>query len=343
MSFPDVKRARKMAALAVGVTFAIMVACLLVVDAVGSLAAARNEIAEPEPNDEAAVEEAVDLPDQPFYVLLIGSDSRKGTALYTGRSNEHAQVNQHSDIMTLVRVDLTAPQLTLVTIPRDTQLEGSDAKINEALAAHNDPEDVVAAVEQLTGVEVPYYMMTTFMGFEQLVDGMDGVQVDVPQTVTVPDPATATDLEVRAGSDRQLDGAQALVVARARKEYAEDEDALRQVNVRNLEVAIIEKGIQACSASGSHGTSFTAMLDALMANVRTNMDDKLLAAMADDLAHNSSNLVIYSGTGPYKGDVNDDGLWVVPEDAQTWAQLMETVGAGGDPASVVPNPEFSGR
>ena len=38
------------------------------------------------------------MPTEPLYVLLIGSDSRKGTALYTGKSNEHAQVNQHSDI-----------------------------------------------------------------------------------------------------------------------------------------------------------------------------------------------------------------------------------------------------
>ena len=30
----------------------------------------------------------------PFYVLLIGSDSRKGTALYTGKASDHAQLDQ---------------------------------------------------------------------------------------------------------------------------------------------------------------------------------------------------------------------------------------------------------
>lgn len=41
----------------------------------------------------------------PFYVLLIGSDSRKGTALYTGKASDHAQLDQHADVITLVRVD----------------------------------------------------------------------------------------------------------------------------------------------------------------------------------------------------------------------------------------------
>ncbi len=48
--------------------------------------------------------EAVSSP-EPFYTLLIGSDSRKGTALYTGKKTDHAQVDQHADVMTLVRVD----------------------------------------------------------------------------------------------------------------------------------------------------------------------------------------------------------------------------------------------
>ena len=35
---------------------------------------------------------------EPFYTLLIGSDSRKGTALYTGKKTDHAQVDQHADV-----------------------------------------------------------------------------------------------------------------------------------------------------------------------------------------------------------------------------------------------------
>ena len=346
MSAPETAAARKRAAIAVAAVAVFMALCLVVVEIVGAVAASMGirEGVKVSYDQGAAVTD-VELPSDPFYVLLIGSDSRKGTALYTGKSNEHAQVDQHSDIMTLLRVDPYTPQLTLVTVPRDTVLEGSDTKINEALAADNDPLAVVAQVEKLTGVEIEYYAMTTFIGFERLVDGIGGLTIDVPVTVTVPDPSNAEDVRVTAGEDKHLDGSEALVVARARKEYKEDEDALRQANVRNLEEAIIWKGISACLDSGSSGTTFSRMMDALLENVTTNMDSELIRELVREISAGSDHLMtIYSCTGPHEGGVDDDiDLWIVEEDKQAWAELMEIVDAGGDPTSLVEVPEFPER
>lgn len=345
MGAPETVAARKRAAIAVAAVAVFMVLCLVVVEIVGAVAASMGICEGVKMSDEqgAAITD-VELPSDPFYVLLIGSDSRKGTALYTGKSNEHAQVDQHSDIMTLLRVDPYTPQLTLVTVPRDTVLEGSGAKINEALAADNDPHAVVAQVEKLTGVEIEYYAMTTFIGFERLVDGIGGLTIDVPVTVTVPDPSNAEDVRVTAGEDKHLDGSEALVVARARKEYKEDEDALRQANVRNLEEAIIWKGISACLDSGSSGTSFSRMMDALLENVTTNINPNLIRELVRVVAEGSGQLVIYSCTGPHEGGVDDGSdLWTVKEDKQAWAELMEVVDAGGDPTGIVEVPEFPER
>ncbi len=73
---------------------------------------------------------------EPFYTLLIGSDSRKGTALYTGKKTDHAQVDQHADVMTLMRVDPATYTITLVSIPRDTvlRLTGKPARSVEDFA-----------------------------------------------------------------------------------------------------------------------------------------------------------------------------------------------------------------
>ncbi len=345
MGAPEAVAARKRAAIAVAAVAIFMVLCLVVVEIVGAVAASMGIHEGVKMSDEqgAAVTD-VELPSDPFYVLLIGSDSRKGTALYTGKSNEHAQVDQHSDIMTLLRVDPYTPQLTLVTVPRDTVLEGSGTKINEALAADNDPHAVVAQVEKLTGVGIEYYVMTTFIGFERLVDGIGGLTIDVPVTVTVPDPSNAEDVRVAAGEDKHLDGSEALVVARARKEYKEDEDALRQANVRNLEEAIIWKGISACLDSGSSGTTFSRMMDALLENVTTNMDSELIRELVREISAGSDHLTIHSCTGPHEGGVDDDiDLWIVEEDKQAWAELMEIVDAGGDPTGLVEVPEFPER
>lgn len=149
--------------------------------------------------DQEEVVIAEEAPINPFYVLLIGSDTRKGTALYTGRPTEHGQVDQRSDAMTLMRIDPTKHKISLLTIPRDTVLDEHGERINNALL-ENDPEQVVEVVYELTGLRADYYMMTTFSAFSQLVDAIGGITVDVPLEVTASDPTTGATTTLKPGS-----------------------------------------------------------------------------------------------------------------------------------------------
>lgn len=252
--------------------------------------------------------------------------------MYTGKASDHAQLDQHADVITLVRVDPANYKLTLVTVPRDTVLPGESSKINDTLV-HGDPLQTVDAVERLTGIEIDYYLMTTFTAFEDLVDALGGVTVDVPKTVKVPDPSTAENVTVTKGDNQTLDGSEALVFARARKEYVNDQDAVRQVNVRQLEQSII------CNVLGMSSESEIdqALID-LRNNTTSNMDMGKLGYMAMDFAMHESDVVLYSCTGPYSGGVNDSGLWVVNADAEAWGQLMDVVSSGGDPSGIVAEP-----
>ena len=315
-----------MAAAVVAVVFAVVCA--------GLALAAGLDAAFPQEDGSVSPDAVVDVtvPEDPFYVLLIGSDSRKGTALYTGRSNEHSQVDQRSDILTLVRVDPRNYVITLVTVPRDTELAGQYTKINEAFL-DADPEKAVAAVGDLTGVYADYYAVTTFIGFEDLVDGLGGVEADVPRAVKVQDPSTAADVELEPGDDQHLDGSEALVLARARKEYGDNQDALRQVNVRALEEALIRKVVDGEVSAAAASSAFSS-------TTSSNLDVQVLERLAQDFANHRDQVVIYSCTGPYKGEENASGLWVVKEDPETWAQLMRVVDAGADPDGIVEEPSF---
>lgn len=273
-------------------------------------------------------------PVEPFYVLLIGSDSRKGTALYTGKKSDHAQVDQHSDIMTLVRVDPLEYTITLVSIPRDTVLGGTGMKVNDALLG-GDPTKVVAVSEELTGVSIDYYFMTDFTSFEQLINAINGVIVNVPRDIMVPDPMTVEEVQLVAGENQHLNGSEALVLARARKEYGENQEALRQNNVRNIELAIIEKVL-----SFDNKQANKALL-VLGETTVTNIDIGMVSHLLIDFSLHKDEVVIYSSTGPYLGGVNEDGLWVVEEDPIAWADLMAVVDAGGDPVSVIAPPVFN--
>ena len=314
----------------------IAVACVAVFTAAFiGLLTLLDQISRPAVEDDIDVENAVFVSQDPFYVLLIGSDSRKGTALYTGKANEHGQVDQHSDILTLMRIDPDTYTITLVTIPRDTVISGETAKINDSLL-QNKPEDVVASVEKLTGVEVSDYIMVSFTQFEDLVDALGGVTVDVPKTVTLPDPATGKDVTVKAGKDKKLNGAQALVLARSRKEYDDFQDALRQVNVRNIEQALIQKVL-----NRDDDIDIERVLTVLEDSTRNDMDLVLMGQIMLDFMDHADYVTFYSCTGPYEGDNRkSDGEWVVPARPTTWNLIMRVVDAGQDPSDIVEVPKF---
>lgn len=316
---------------------AVFVAAALV--AVGALTSAfpragQGGLQNPAAPGDAGSQVGVEAAD-PFYVLLIGSDSRKGTALYTGRSADHAQTDQHSDIMTLVRVDALNNKITLVTIPRDTPMPGGSGKINDALL-HNNPAEVVSAVETLTGVQVSGYIMANFTNFPTLIDNLGGVTVDVPADITVDNPATGKNITVKAGKNKTLNGQETLALARGRKMYETDQDAYRQVNVRNIERALIEKVVAMEDADAA-----LAAINYLRDDCTSNLDYATLAPLMLSVVESDVPLTFYSCTGPYAGEMDSEaGQWVCYEDAETWAALMAVVDAGEDPTGIVEVPQF---
>ena len=318
-------RARKAAALTALVVCAFA-GCFL------ALCVFLNNTAMSKAEQEVQIADQDDAFQSPFYVLLIGSDTRKGTALYTGKATEHAQVNQHSDVMTIMRIDPNTYTVSLLTVPRDTVISVGGEKINNALLEDN-PEEVVDAVEALTGLRVDYYMMTTFGMFADLIDAIGGITMDVAQDVTVDDPSTGGNITVKAGKNRKLKGAQALALARARVEYDSDQDAVRQVNVRDIEQAIIERMLE------GDGIGIEALLVVLEHDVDTNMDLSLMGSAVVDFMENADKVTIYSGTGPYSGDVRDDDeQWVIQNDEMAWKKIMLRFKAGKDFSKVVEQP-----
>ena len=323
------KELKRNAAIVVAVIVAF--SCVLIygvrhLDALAHLAPASDATTQEAPDEEAAQEsEELEYPTEPFYVLLIGSDTREGTAFYTGKGSDDPPHDDHADVLTLMRIDPTEHVITLVTIPRDTVLVGSDSKINDTLLG-NHPEQTVAAVERLTGVQIDHYLLTTFTAFELLVDSLGGVTVDVPKTIAFTDPVSAETVKVKEGKNRKLDGAEALVLARVRKDYGEGGDRVRQQNVRNLEEAIIKAALEDPQAVAE-------VLSDIDRYIETDMDAAEMAMLVTGFTANADDVTFYSCCGPYNGGENEDGVWVIEEDIPRWTAIMQVVDAGEDPSA----------
>ena len=270
---------------------------------------------------------------EPFYVLLVGDDSRTGTTEIA--KAEYADGTGRSDTIMLTRVDPSNYQISLVTIPRDTEdsIGGTPTKINERYR-QGGIDDLLNAVEGLTGVRPRYYMSTTFVNFEKAVDALGGLHMYVPYNQSMKDIVSGTQIEYAAG-EHDLNGAEALVFARERKKYNDlnpvGGEPLRQSNDRMIVQTIVTKVI-------SNASTASDVARALYPFVNSNWDVDSFAAFVQDFADHASQVKFVSGTGPYDGYTNSTAGWLATRDTETWAKIIEVVNAGGDPNTVLQAP-----
>ena len=266
---------------------------------------------------------------RPFYMLLLGSDSREGNLTSNSPSNQGD--NERSDVMILVRVDAKARQVTLVSIPRDTPHtldDGSVVKINEVYNLEG-AAGSIRAVSELTGVPISHYAEVHFSEFQEIVDKLGGITVDVPIEVSYKDALTGDKITIEPGV-QTLNGQQAQIFARARHEYGENQEAKRQNNIRTVLMAIVEKVLE------KPLTELPVTVLDLAESVGTDMDTSNILSLALGFAGATSGMTVYSCTGPSNGDFMEqhDGMWLCYENPEGWATLMSVVDAGEDPDDI---------
>jgi LCP family protein required for cell wall assembly len=124
----------------------------------------------------AARQLAVPLPGQPAVALVIGYDHRK---------SDGEGAPSRSDTLMLVRADPGTDSISLMSFPRDLQVEvrcpgqlGYTDKIAHAYMACG-PQGSLNTVKALTGIPINYLITVNFRGFRQIVDRLGGAWMDV--------------------------------------------------------------------------------------------------------------------------------------------------------------------
>lgn len=211
----------------------------------------------------------VDL-NKPFTILLLGVDSEvDGLA-------ENASFN--GDTIMLITFDPKTLNATMFSIPRDTYVTmacgGSVQKINHA--AWGGTNCMVKTVQNLTGINIDYYVKINFKGVVNLVDALGGIEVNVPE----PDylDKICTDNSDRGGEVciesgwQTLNGEEALVLARNRKAFLQG-DFQRGQNQQLVVEAIMQK-----AKTIRNVNQFYEILDVVSKNIDTNMTtDEMLS------------------------------------------------------------------
>ncbi len=163
-------------------------------------------------------------------VLLVGVDQRP---------NEKTLSN--TDTLLVANINTVDGHVTLLSIPRDTQViipgYGKE-KINAAARLGKGIKTTQDLVEEIIGQSIDGYVITNFEGFKEIIDSLGGITLTVEKNM-VYDTGDMKDgvINLKKGTQR-LNGTQALQYARFRQDALAD---ISRVSRQQAVLKAIEK------------------------------------------------------------------------------------------------------
>ncbi len=199
---------------------------------------------EPEPAIADIPDEEIEPPEpgKPRTLLVLGSDRRAKNSIDNKLSGQSE--SPHSDTIVLIRLDPKRNRIAVLSLPRDLAVTipgyADNTKINEAYdegGAAKTLETVKYLFESATGAKFPVNSVidVNFNGFQQAVNYVKGVYVDVDRDYNNPEGTGFAAIDVKAGYQR-LVGSDALAYVRYRHtdsdifRNARQQDFLRQAS-----------------------------------------------------------------------------------------------------------------
>ncbi len=190
-------------------------------------------------------------------ILFIGVDD--SDARHQGDSNSR------SDALLLATLNPGDKTVKLVSIPRDSYAYipkvGYSDKITHA-HAFGGTGATIETVEKLFEIPVDYYVKMNFNAFIDVVDAIDGIDVEVPYDRIEKDENDKYTIHLKKGM-QHLDGKYALALARTRKLDTDVERGKRQQMILQ---AIMKEAVSVKSI-----TKYGDVINAVGDNMKTDM------------------------------------------------------------------------
>ena len=238
-----------------------------------------------------------------------------------------------TDTIMVASYNPNTQKANLLSIPRDsytgknTAKASASLKINALYNIEKTPEKTLKAVNEITGLDIKYYVVVKTEALIQLVDAIGGVEFNVPIDMKYDDPTQNLHIDLKAGTQK-LDGEKAEQVLRFRhsnpdkngvmttypSEYGND-DFGRMRTQRDFISALLKQTLKP-------GNIFKLgeILEIAHKNVETNLE---LSYIKDYIPYavefNTDNLqtATLPGTTPDMKDTNNVSIFVINKKLST--------------------------
>ncbi|MBE6465314.1 LCP family protein [Denitrobacterium detoxificans] len=306
----------------IGITIALVIIAMLVCAGTAAALYFSNQIKTIDENFsqglDADIEDALvetNAPSDPFYVLLMGTDE----SIERSEDNTFGGIYR-TDTIILARVDPGNKKVTMISIPRDTQVDMGEyglQKINAAYA-YGGASLAVKTVSELCDVDIAHFVLVDMDGLAAIVDNLGGIEVDVPMEIDDEDYTGHLDAGLQT-----LDGWQTLIFARSRHAYDSvgDGDLLRAANQRTVISAIVDKLFQSDIITMS--TSITN----LSSFIQTDLTVSEIVEYAQALKGIDTTTDVYSATAPVES-VYENNIWWCKLIEDEWQEMLSRMKQG---------------
>ena len=236
--------------------------------------------------------------------------------------------SQLTDTIMVASYNPNTQKANLLSIPRDSYTGKNTAKataslkINALYNIEKTPEKTLKAVNEITGLDIKYYVIVKTEALIQLVDAIGGVEFNVPMNMKYDDPTQNLHINLKEGTQK-LDGDKAEQLLRFRKnndgttypvEYGHD-DFGRMRTQRDFISALLKQTLKP-------GNIFKLgeILEIAHKNVETNLE---LSYIKDYIPYavefNTDNLqtATLPGTTPDMKDTNNVSIFVINKKLST--------------------------
>ncbi len=239
---------------------------------------------------------------------LVGESDDRINILLLGYGGEGHDGTYLTDTIIVASIKPSSHEIVLTSIPRDYLWESGDAKINfayaNAIAKYKDSDkaaqEAMTAVESVTGLTIPYYATIDFKGFEEAINKVGGVDVNVERTFTdsqYPDEAFGYLAPITFNAGQQhMNGTKALQFARSRHgDNGEDSDFARSKR-QSLIISAFKAKVESLNLL-SNTSKLNGLVDILADHAHTNLDPNEILHLAsiakdDQATINSKSLAV---------------------------------------------------
>ncbi len=147
------------------------------------------------------------------------SDLEQTNQVYTFLVAGKDEVADNTDIIMLIKFDVTNKKINILQIPRDTMIN-TNRRVKKINASYQSGgiEKFEKDVASLTGFYVNRYIIFDIKGIEKVIDAIGGIDFYIPRNMHYDDPVQNLHIHFKKGQ-QHLNGADVIKVARYRSGY----------------------------------------------------------------------------------------------------------------------------